>query len=130
MSSRYVLNADHSIAPMPDLVEWAARARSDNWIVGDDRVGTSQITTTFTGINMRMRWPDGTLVSPGKPPLLFETTGRDDKGYFFGISRASTYGEARAQHATMVERARDAAERQDASSSGPSSPESSPSVSG
>jgi len=90
---QYVLNADHSVEPMDDIVEWARRLEVDDRVVAQDRHGETLISTTFIGI------AHGHDAS-GKP-LLFETM--VFKGPHDGRCwRYPTYGEAVAGHKRAV----------------------------
>jgi hypothetical protein len=103
----YVLNADHTIEPMEDPVEWYNRMGSDVITVGHDMIGNVTVVTTFMGT------PDGTT-STGKP-LLFETGVH--KGPMHGRTwRWAGWAEALEGHRRTVEAAK-VMEAQAASSS-------------
>ncbi len=95
MSLYYVLNGREP-EPVDDIQEWAKRFEYDERHIGHDEVGDWIISTVFLGLDHNLGHG---------PPLLFETMvfGPDD---WSGESceRCSTYDEAEAQHARMVER--------------------------
>jgi len=89
---QYILNADHSVEPMADPVEWHERMQIDDIIVGRESIGESTVTTSFTGLE------DGT--SAGRP-LVFETYVQ--KGALDGRRwRWATYKEAEEGHKRVV----------------------------
>lgn len=102
MSDRYVLNADHSIEKMDDLVEWAKRFEMDNRVVAFDTVVVEgnpkpvEVSTVFLGLDHSFGHG---------PPLLFETMvfgGKLDQE----MARYATYADAQRGHDLMVSRVR------------------------
>lgn len=92
MADYYVLDGKE---PRPvDMMTWAQSFEGDRVRVGKDTVGDATVSTVFLGLDHN--WGDG-------PPLLFETM-------VFGGSldetceRYSTWDEAEAGHARMIER--------------------------
>lgn len=93
VSDKYVL--DGTTPRKVDTAEEWARGFSDhlNRHVGDEMVGEARISTVFLGVDHNFL--------PNRPPLLFETM------IFGGVhdghqTRASTYEEAKKQHAEAV----------------------------
>lgn len=92
MSEHYILDG-HEAVPA-DLMTWARFFEKADRIVAKTDVGDARVSTVFLGLNHS--WGDG-------PPMLFETLvfgGRHDGD----MERCSTWEEAEAQHAAMVER--------------------------
>lgn len=87
-TSKYILNADHSIRQTTDLLEWAKWYETADRRVCETMLGEVRISTVFLSL-------------PG--PLLFETMvfggamDREEKQY-------STWDEAVVGHERMVER--------------------------
>lgn len=94
MSDKYVLNADKSVSPMDDLVEWSQRfedtesRRIARDVMPDGRV----VSTVFLGLDHSF--------GSGGPPLLFETMiFPSDKDFCEEwCERCSTYSQAVKQH--------------------------------
>ena len=97
MNDKYILDG-HKAVPV-DLMTWAEWYEKADRKVAKDTVGESCISTVFLGINHQ--WGEG-------PPLLFETMVFD--GPLDGEQeRCSTWEQAEAQHAAMVEKVKAAA---------------------
>lgn len=94
MSDHYILEG-HKAVPV-DLMTWARGFERADRIVAKTDVGDSKVSTVFLGLDHS--WGDG-------PPMIFETL-------VFGgplageMERYSTWEEAEAGHAAMVERVR------------------------
>lgn len=103
MPDRYVLNADHSVERMDDIVEWAQRFELDTRVVAYDTIEVPgqakpfEVSTVFIGIDHRL---DG-----NGPPLVFETAVFGPEGADI-VDRYSTYAEAQRGHDRVVERVR------------------------
>ena len=90
---RYVLIGQSPVLE-PDLLTWAEWMQTGDRIVAKTEIGASIVSTVFLGIDHQ--WGIG-------PPLLFETmvfTDGDGGGIML---RCSTWLEAEAQHAEVVE---------------------------
>jgi len=94
MSGRYILDG-RTLVPEPDLLKWSEWFKSADRRVAQTVVGDSMVSTVFIGL-------DHSFSLKG-PPVLFETL-------VFGgpladeMDRYSTWDEAEAGHASMVER--------------------------
>jgi len=94
VSNHYILD-NHEAVPV-DLMTWAKWFEKADRTVATTNVGEMRVSTVFLGLNHQ--YGDG-------PPLLFETL-------VFGgaladeMDRYSTWQEAEAGHAAMVERAK------------------------
>jgi hypothetical protein len=109
--SQYVINADKSVEPMDDPVEWMNRYETDDRMVASEQVGEALVVTQFRGI---AHGHDG----DGRP-LVFETIVL--KGLLDGHQwQWPTYKAAEEGHIRVVEAVRAAARRQASSPSEPS----------
>lgn len=93
MSDKYVINADNSVSPMDDLVEWSSRFETDERRIAYTYMADGRIVSTvFLGIDHRFH--------NSGPPLIFETmvfpSVKDYNEEW--CERTSTYGEARKTH--------------------------------
>lgn len=96
MNIKYILDG-HKAVPV-DLMTWAAWYEKADRAVAKTAVGESRISTVFLGVDHQ--WGEG-------PPLIFETMVFD--GPLDGEQeRCSTWEEAEAQHAAMVEKVKGA----------------------
>lgn len=94
MSKHYILNG-HDVVPC-DLITWAKFFEKSNRVVAKTKVGDSDVSTVFLGLDHRY--------GDEGPPMVFETM-------IFGgpladyQKRCSTWAEAEAMHAEAVHRA-------------------------
>lgn len=105
MSDKYVINADNSVSPMDDFVEWSSRFETDERRIAYTHMADGRVVSTvFLGINHRY-FSDG-------PPLLFETmVFPSEKGFSEEwVERTSTYAKAAESHLNGIEEARRLAE--------------------
>ena len=119
MTTLYVLNADHTVEPMDDLVEWTARQAMDNNLVDFDEIKVDapkpiEIVTAFTG-TAHERWG---AVQMG-PPLVFATTIHGGGYDGVVIEHYASWADAQRGHDEWVATMR---HRYGSSSSGGSSP--------
>jgi hypothetical protein len=106
---QYVLNADHTIEPMTDPVEWMRRYELDNRVIAVDQVGKSLVSTTFTGIAQGY--------DDSNHPYVFETVVM--KGTLDGKTcRYSSYKAAQEGHKEVLQAVEDVEQGQPSSSSG------------
>lgn len=91
MSDRYVLNHDHTVTKMDDLIEWAYRFENDDRRLVQEVVNGYTVSTVFLGIDHNF--------GDGDSPLLFETmvfpVGSFDEQF---CERCSTYEQAMVMH--------------------------------
>ncbi len=93
MSQHYILDG-HNVVPC-DLMTWARAFETTNRRVAKDIIGEKCISTVFLGLDHS--FGDG-------PPLLFETmVFKGDSSEDEICERCSTWEEAEAQHARIVE---------------------------
>lgn len=91
---RYILIGQTAV-PEPDLLKWGEWFETADRIVAKTEVGSILISTVFLGLDHA--WHDGA-------PLLFETMVFSDTLDALDCWRCSTWAEAEAQHARVVER--------------------------
>ena len=92
--NRYILEG-HNPVPCPNIIEWVERLEKADRRVDKTKVGETEISTVFLGIDHS--FADG-------PPLLFETLAFG--GELDGEQElCSTWEQAEAQHLRMVRRA-------------------------
>ena len=97
MNDKFILDGHKAVRV--DLMTWAKWYEKADRKVAKDTVGESRISTVFLGMNHQ--WGKG-------PPLLFETMVFD--GPLDGEQeRCSTWEQAEAQHAEIVEKVKAAA---------------------
>ena len=97
MNDKFILDGHKAVRV--DLMTWAKWYEKADRKVAKDTVGESRISTVFLGMNHQ--WGKG-------PPLLFETMVFD--GPLDGEQeRCSTWEQAEAQHAAIVEKVKAAA---------------------
>ena len=100
MTDHYILDG-HKAVPtdMMTWARWIESHRADRR-VGDTKVGDTRISTVFLGLDHSFG---------SGPPLLFETMtfGLEDEE----CERCTTWEQAEAQHAAMVEKVRAAQEQ-------------------
>lgn len=97
MSDKYLLNADHTVRPTDDLMEWARWFETADRHVAKTDIGDGiHVSTVFLGLDHS--YGDG-------PPMLFETMifGGESGGDQW---RYSTWEEAEAGHERAVQLAR------------------------
>jgi hypothetical protein len=120
MTTTYVLNSDHTVEPMDDLVEWTNRREIDDNMIAHDVIPVGdksiEITTTFTGI---MRPP-----SDPTRPLVFETAVFGYESPNDTVEAYATYADAQKGHDNWVFILRNAYASESSPPSSP--PESSP----
>jgi hypothetical protein len=120
MSYTYVLNADHSVERMDDVVEWENRFSNDNNVVSRTVYGEKpnevMVSTVFIGIDHRYGHEEGL-------PLLFETMvfAKHIPSMDTYCERCSTYTQAKEQHAKVCELVKTTLENQVSESSSSSS---------
>lgn len=93
MSDKYILEEKKPVK-CHDLMKWAAWYETANRCVGDDTVNKVRVSTVFLGLDHRF--------GDVGEPLIFETMtfgAKDDE-----CERCSTWEQAEAQHAAMVEK--------------------------
>ena len=87
----YILNDDHTISEVEDVIEWAGLFENGNRQIYDDTIGDVRISTVFLGLNHGY--------DPDQPPILFETMifggDRDQE-----MCRCSTYEQCESMHKT------------------------------
>ena len=96
MNDRYILIGQTPVVE-PDLLTWGEWFQTADRVISRTEVGASVVSTVFLGLDHG--W--------GGRPLLFETmvfTDGDVEGDF--TRRCSTWLEAEAQHAAVVEQVR------------------------
>lgn len=95
MAGNYVLNADCTVRPVADVIEWAtAFEKGDRRVALTDLGGGVKISTVFLGIDHS--FGEG-------PPLIFETMVFANRAGEEAMWRYSTWAEAEAGHARAVE---------------------------
>ena len=99
-----IIDEGHTVTPVDDILEWAAKTEyiktqhGDWWIVKQEDVGDTWVSTVFLFLNHRF--------GPGSP-LWFETTTRDRDGEWGEeCERYATWDEAEAGHKIVCEHAR------------------------
>jgi hypothetical protein len=95
-TDKYVL-VDKKAVPCDDLLEWAKQFETTDRRVAQDYVGNVRVSTVFLGLDHNY-W--------GGEPLLFETMVFD--GPLDGEQdRCSTWEQAEAMHARMLQRVKE-----------------------
>ena len=90
---QYILNDEREVVPSTDLMDWARWFETADRHVALDTVNGVRVSTVFLGI-------DHDFTFEG-PPLLFETMTFDGPEEI--CERCSTWDEAVAQHARVVQ---------------------------
>ncbi len=102
MNDRYILIGQTPVVE-PDLLTWGEWFQTADRVISRTEVGASVVSTVFLGLDHSPCW----LTGKGRP-LLFETMvfadGSDVEDDF--MRRCSTWLEAEAQHAAVVEQVR------------------------
>ncbi len=110
----YILNDDHTVTEVDDVIEWATKFETGNRIVKQEQVGDWFVSTVFLGLDFG--WGDvpmifETMIFDHSQPVTYKLGKKEhtsDKDIY--QERYSTYDEAVHSHDTLVQSIRDGKE--------------------
>jgi hypothetical protein len=96
MNDRYILDAQGTPVPEPDLMKWACWYESATRIVAQEWVGEAQVSTVFLGLDHNHRRQG--------PPILWETMVFNGRLNGSMARCAGSKEQAEAMHQSMVDK--------------------------